>query len=184
VVSVEIEKKRFNMLAHNVAIARPDSKLNIAKTNEISINLIESDGTRHQQEGERRGNVVDLISEKKPKEVFLLEGSYIETLPHLIQDVVFLDPPWPGEGSYKGLGRLACDDIKLGDVTLLEICRVLLDRAKFIVLKLPLTFHVEQLVEKLRQDGNGKHTWHLRSPIRWKGSKMLLLVLDLEPIVN
>ena len=93
--------------------------------------------------------------------------------------VVFLDPPWPGEGSYKDLGRLTCDDITLGGVTLLEICKALRDKAKFLVMKLPSTFHVDELKERL-QEAEGAVSWHVRSPIRWKGSKMLLLVLDKE----
>ena len=30
-----------------------------------------------------------------------MEGSYLDALVALQQDVVFFDPPWPGEGSYK-----------------------------------------------------------------------------------
>lgn len=66
-------------------------------------------------------------------------GSYLDVMEGLVQDVVFLDPPWGGMGYVEG-DKL---DLGLGGVPLAEICERLKSRCRYIALKLPLNFNLE-----------------------------------------
>ena len=140
--AIELDKGRIQMLRQNLAAAVPD----------VSCAIV-SDG------------------QPAAEKVQLQHKSYCDVCCTLEQDILFLDPPWPGAGIYKHLGRIKADEIKLGDTTLLELCKQIHPKTAFVMLKLPNTFHVDEFRERLVG-------WKLRSPIRWKGSKMLLLILE------
>ena len=140
------------MLAHNLTTARPGLTIHQGLATEAATATKEA---FQSQEGASSSHTA-----------CLLEGSYLDALADLRQDVVFLDPPWPGtDGSYKGLGKLTSDAITLGGVAMPELCRLLLASARYLVWKLPCTFDVDEFAGRIEG-------WKLRSPIRWKGQSI------------
>ena len=164
------------MLAHNLATARHGLIIHQSKTTQAGKATAEAFSSSSSSTGDDGTPPLEQRAAESASgstaRLLLLEGSYLEAMGPLWQDVVFFDPPWPGEGSYKGLGRLGCDAIHLGGKSMLDLCASLLDSARFMVWKLPCTFHVEELTARI-QPG-----WRLRSPVRWKGAKMLLLIME------
>ena len=72
---------------------------------------------------------------------------YLKVYRNLVQDVVFLDPPWGGREYLRQTKIELC----LSHVNLIEICQTLLTekRVSLIVLKLPINYGIQQLVDQL-----------------------------------
>lgn len=71
-------------------------------------------------------------------------GSIIETCPLLEQDMLFLDPPWGGP-NYKSKKKI---DLYLSDIELSHVCNILSLHTKYIALKVPTNFNIDQFQQK------------------------------------
>ncbi|CAF1114891.1 unnamed protein product [Adineta steineri] len=81
----------------------------------------------------------------KHENVICYHGDYLEYLPNLQQDVVFLDPPWGGP-TYKDQVEV---ELFIGRVPLHEVCEQLKLRTKYIVIKAPQNFNCRKFQEKV-----------------------------------
>lgn len=72
----------------------------------------------------------------KRKNVECILGDYVDVLPKLTQDIVFIDPPWGGTG-YRMHRHIS---LSLSKRPLSEIISRLSDKANDIVIKVPLNF--------------------------------------------
>ena len=74
-------------------------------------------------------------------------GDYTEIFRDLLQDVVFFDPPWGG----KEYNNYSIIDMFLSDINIIDLIKTILDerRAKLVVLKSPVNFDENSLINKL-----------------------------------
>jgi hypothetical protein len=74
-------------------------------------------------------------------------GNYTDIFRDLLQDVIFFDPPWGGK-DYKEYSVM---DMFLGDINIIDLIKTILDerRAKLVVLKSPVNFNENTLMNKL-----------------------------------
>jgi 16S rRNA G966 N2-methylase RsmD len=84
------------------------------------------------------------ILEVKNTETYF--GNLMEVVPNLMQDMVFLDPPWGGP-TYKSQKKV---DLYLSDIELSFVCTRLIDYTKYIALKVPTNFNIESFEEKTK----------------------------------
>ncbi len=92
--------------------------------------------------------------------VTVYKGDYLLEREHMVQDVVFIDPPWGGP-EYKRIRRLNMylSTMNVGDlvVDLLRYrdvgCALLRPHARLVALKAPLNFNVHGLQESMRNNG-------------------------------
>jgi hypothetical protein len=70
---------------------------------------------------------------------------YLEIMNKLIQDVIFLDPPWGGS-EYKFKKNVRC---LLSEIPIEDLCLKLREKTKLIALKLPLNYDLDYLKKKL-----------------------------------
>lgn len=66
-------------------------------------------------------------------------GDCIELIPSLVQDMVFLDPPWGGP-EYKVKSKV---HLTLSDIPLLDVCEKLKFCCRYLAVKVPLNFDLE-----------------------------------------
>ncbi|CAF1070372.1 unnamed protein product [Adineta steineri] len=100
----------------------------------------------------------------KHENVICCHGDYLQYLPNLQQDVVFLDPPWGGP-TYKDQVEI---ELFIGRVPLHEVCEQLKLRTKYIVIKAPQNFNCRKFQEKI--SGSCQVYYEFR--------KMQLVVID------
>ena len=79
------------------------------------------------------------------KNINLINCDYTCVIDNLIQDVVFIDPPWGGR-SYKKKKNLT---LKLSNIGLDMICKKLKNLCKLVVLKLPLNYNLDELINPI-----------------------------------
>jgi hypothetical protein len=79
------------------------------------------------------------------KNVNLINSDYLKIIDNLIQDIVFMDPPWGGR-SYKKKSSLT---LRLSGISLENICLKLKKLTKLLVLKLPLNYNLDSIVKPL-----------------------------------
>jgi 16S rRNA G966 N2-methylase RsmD len=77
--------------------------------------------------------------------VITINDNYIKIMNNLKQDVVFIDPPWGGR-NYKKKKKLK---IELSNICLSELCNSIKNNAKLIVLKVPLNYDLNSLIESI-----------------------------------
>jgi hypothetical protein len=77
--------------------------------------------------------------------VNLVNCNYLNIMENLIQDIIFMDPPWGGRG-YKKKSSLT---LKLSGIPLEDICTKLKKLTKILVLKLPLNYNLQSLIKPL-----------------------------------
>lgn len=97
------------------------------------------------------------------KNINLLNSNYLNIIDNLIQDVVFLDPPWGGRG-YK---KKECLKLKLSEVPLENICKKLRKLTKMLVLKLPLNYDLDSIIKELDA-----------TIFKYKIKKMYILIIE------
>eukprot|EP00277_Geminigera_cryophila_P043289 CAMPEP_0173080326 /NCGR_PEP_ID=MMETSP1102-20130122/16206_1 /TAXON_ID=49646 /ORGANISM="Geminigera sp., Strain Caron Lab Isolate" /LENGTH=419 /DNA_ID=CAMNT_0013953885 /DNA_START=136 /DNA_END=1398 /DNA_ORIENTATION=+ len=136
-----------------------------------NVNAVELDETR----AKMLTNNVELLCEKN--NVTVIKGDYNEEQKTLTQDVVFFDPPWGGE-SYMKQSSIS---LELSGKPLVEICRDLRGRTKFIVLKVPKNFDLQKFEERGKEGGvlkeiSAKDICDLKGQI-----KFLLMIMDVAP---
>lgn len=88
-------------------------------------------------------NLKSLGFENKVK---VYNDDYTKIYNTINQDVIFLDPEWGGP-DYKKKYIL---DIKIGGIDLVEFLKMILDKAKLIVLKLPFNYNFNKLLKELK----------------------------------
>ena len=80
------------------------------------------------------------------QKVDIIEGEFTRAVASLPKfDVIFLDPPWGGEGYRENVVL----DISFGGQTLVDVCNNLIGKASIIALKLPTNFNIVPFREKL-----------------------------------
>ncbi|CAF4046986.1 unnamed protein product [Adineta steineri] len=98
----------------------------------------------------------------KYENVICYHGDYLEYLPKLQQDVVFLDPPWGGP-NYKDQVEV---ELFIGRVPLHEVCEQLKLRTKYIVIKAPQNFNCRKFQEKVSGSCQVYYEFHFNKLIR------------------
>ena len=130
VQSVELDEDRVTDLRHNVdAVLRHHS--------------------HHQEAGPTPGSTRSAVLGTAT--TFL--GDYLELAGSLVQDVVFLDPPWGGPDyvSTDPGGASCLQDLFLGEVPVSSLCRGLLasKRAALVALRLPSRLTVDAFMQSV-----------------------------------
>jgi 16S rRNA G966 N2-methylase RsmD len=95
--------------------------------------------------------------------VNLIKTDYLKIIENLIQDIVFIDPPWGGR-SYKKKERLT---LQLSDTPLEQICVRLKKTCKLVVLKLPLNYDLNTLFKPINA-----------TIYKYKIKKMYIIVIE------
>ena len=105
------------------------------------VNAIEIDNNRF----DFLKNNVNLYNHEN---IQFINGDFVDHIHDLIQDIIFIDPPWGGKDyKYKTNIRL-----KLGDLELNTICNKCLEgnNCKIFVMKLPINYDIEYLKNKIK----------------------------------
>ena len=76
----------------------------------------------------------------KCNNVLLYLGDCKDIIPTLVQDIIYIDPPWGGE-DYRNHKKL---DLYLGNTLLLDFIRTLKSKCSHCVVKIPYNFNDEQ----------------------------------------
>lgn len=101
------------------------------------------------------------------KNVLVFNTDYIKIFNILIQDVIFIDPPWGS--NYK---KMQISNLNLGTKNLAEICNNVGICTKYIILKVPLTFQPDAFLNKLIKK------WNIYQINRYeKPYSMMLIIL-------
>lgn len=81
--------------------------------------------------------------------VKLYNNDYIDIYDKLVQDVIFMDPPWGGM-DYKKTEDIT---LKLGNLEIEDLCNLINDKklAKLTVLKLPFNYNLNYIKRKIQQ---------------------------------
>ena len=95
--------------------------------------------------------------------VNLINCDYLNIMENLIQDIIFMDPPWGGRG-YKKKQSL---NLKLSGIPLEDICIKLKKLAKILVLKLPLNYNLQSLIKPLNAN-----------IFKYKIKRMFILIIE------
>lgn len=104
------------------------------------INAIEIDRTRYEY-------LVNNLTIYGKDNVNFFNNDFLEIINELVQDVIFIDPPWGGK-NYKFKSKIK---LKISDVPLEKICNDLIGNgnAELVVLKLPTNYDMEYLKESI-----------------------------------
>ena len=113
----------------------------------------------------------------KKNNVTVIERDYNEEQKTLTQDVVFFDPPCGGELYMKQ----SSISLELSGKPLVEICRDLRGRTKFIVLKVPKNFDLQKFEERGKEGGVLKEISAKDIRDRKGQIKFLLMIMDVAP---
>jgi len=139
---IECHISKFNISNNNVIITDATAGIGgntISFSKKFSkINSIEIDKNRYSY----LRNNIDFFCLKN---VNLINCDYTKIMENIIQDVVFIDPPWGGR-NYKKKKNLT---LHLSDISLEIICQRLKKFTKMVVLKLPLNYDIEGLVKPI-----------------------------------
>lgn len=95
--------------------------------------------------------------------VNLINTDYLKIIENLIQDIVFIDPPWGGR-SYKKKEKLT---LQLSNIPLEQICTILRKTCKLVVLKLPLNYNLKSLFKPINA-----------TIYKYKIKKMYIIVIE------
>ena len=81
--------------------------------------------------------------------ITLYNDNYINIFENLVQDVIFIDPPWGGL-DYKKTEDIT---LKLGDIEIEELCNIINNKklAKLTVLKLPFNYNLNYIKRMVHQ---------------------------------
>lgn len=92
---------------------------------------------------ERYNYLVNNINQYGYNEVKTINSDYLKVYDKLVQDVIFVDPPWGGI-NYKSANEIT---LKLGDVSIEELCNNICYKkiAKITVLKLPFNYDLNYI---------------------------------------
>ena len=93
----------------------------------------------------------------------LINTDYLKIMENMIQDIVFMDPPWGGR-NYKKKNKLK---LKLSGTPLENICQKLKKFCKLVVLKLPLNYDLESLIKPINA-----------TIFKYKIKKMYILIIE------
>jgi len=75
-----------------------------------------------------------------------INSNSIEECKKIYQDVIFLDPPWGGP-EYKKSDNI---DLFMSNIPFTDVCNLLSDYCKFIVIKVPINFNEEKFIENTK----------------------------------
>mmetsp|Transcript_4775 Transcript_4775/g.7226 ORF Transcript_4775/g.7226 Transcript_4775/m.7226 type:complete len:290 (+) Transcript_4775:87-956(+) len=142
--AVELDQKRFELLCHNIEVVWGSKE---SKNKVVCL----------------KGDFVSMIQVKN-------KGIVSSSLHHLPLEgsVVYLDPPWGGP-DYK---KLKSVNLHLSGVTLSEICGLLRDRARYVVLKVPTNFDTLGFRRKVQLKG------HAHVAVHRNFRKIIIIVVD------
>lgn len=98
-------------------------------------------------------NNINIYGLTHSKRIAIYCEDYLKIMDKLVQDVVFIDPPWGGV-DYKSMDKLS---LFLSDTPLVNIVNQIKGKAKLVVLKLPMNFDKEEFEKK---NEFGKITYH------------------------
>lgn len=78
--------------------------------------------------------------------VELYNASFIDILPNLTQDAIFIDPPWGGR-NYKDFSFI---DLYIDEIPLWDIVNSMDGKSKIIVVKIPTNFNINEFYSKIK----------------------------------
>lgn len=157
---IEYHINKLELLSQNLIIT--DSTAGIGG-NTISFSKTFKNVNSIEIEKKRFGFLKNNINYYNLNNVNLLNCDYLNILENMIQDIVFMDPPWGGRG-YKKKSSLT---LKLSGVPLDEICIKLKKLTKLLILKLPLNYNLDSLVKPLNAN-----------IFKYKIKKMYILIIE------
>ena len=94
-----------------------------------------------------RSNLRLLLSARQLNRVRVCCADYTEVFSTFTQDIVFLDPPWGGK-CYKHKKKV---QLRLGHMQLTELCGNLLPHCRYVVVKVPTNFDVDNIARTLKR---------------------------------
>lgn len=80
--------------------------------------------------------------------VNVYHGDFIKINKDIKSDVVFIDPPWGGR-DYKSIDKLK---LYLSNVNIADLCNMLLQNSKLIVIKIPFNFDIDNFNDIVKHD--------------------------------
>jgi 16S rRNA G966 N2-methylase RsmD len=80
---------------------------------------------------------------------------YTKIMSTLVQDIIFIDPPWGGL-DYKSHKSI---DLKLGEYDISEVCNLLKNKTKLIILKVPTNFNFIKFEQKIKFNNISKYNY-------------------------
>lgn len=122
--AIELDKKRYEMLINNTNVCRE-------AFNSISENA--------------HKNTMQLFPTQNitmTKSVNFFNGNCLDICKDMVQDIIFVDPPWGGM-DYQMVGPVK---IFLGGVTIYEVTKTLLSFCRYVAMKLPYTALIDDIV--------------------------------------
>jgi hypothetical protein len=96
-----------------------------------------------------KNNISVICPKNNSNKIIIYQGDMIEIAPTLIQDILFVDPPWGGPDYWQKKEDTLCLTIRDKDLSL--VCKELAGKSRFLVLKLPFNFAITKLKKECEE---------------------------------